>query len=234
VKRRTIIFVVASVVALGGCGGDEPKRSMAAATPSPAMGCASPAGNVPASDIDRQAIWPPLSQCTTDPRVLARSFATEYIGLDGEPELGPYREVQPDPPVIKIDILRSRGHSALTTLTLRVLDDAHFLYVTAAESPDIDVIAPTAQASISSPVTVKGRARGFEGNIVVEVRVAYATAALSDQALTAGSMDSREPFSTTLTFTPPAGGNAGAIVAKSGSGTAEASGFSAVAVRFSA
>ena len=230
-ERRALIFVVSSVIALGGCGDDEPERAEDVATPLPTIGCASPAGNVPASDIDRQAIWPPVPQCTTDPRVLARSFATEYIGLAGEPELGPYREVQPEPPVIKIDILRRGGHDALTTLTLRVLDDAHFLYVTAAESRAVDVIDPTAQAAITSPLTVEGHTRGFEGDLAVEVRAAYTSAALSDQALTVDSMESREPFSTNLAFTPPAGVKTGAIVAK-GSGTADVGGFTAFPVQF--
>ena len=113
-------------------------------------------------------------------------------------------------------------------VALRQLDDAHNFYITSARSREVVLTAQLPRATISSPVTVEGRRRGFEGNVVVEIRAAYTTAALSDQAVIAGSMGALEPFSTKLTLAAPAGVTTEPIVAKSDSGTADVGGFAAV------
>jgi hypothetical protein len=235
---RALLFVVSGVIALGGCGNDKPESPAVTASLPSAKGCASPAGNVAASDIDPQAIWPRVPYCTSDPAAIARSFATKYIGLE-DPQIGEFHEDKPrsERPSGKIQIFRRgedgrRLDTVVSTLTLRVLDDAHYWYVTSAQSPEVELTVPEPLAAITSPVTVQGHGRGFEGNVVIEVRAAYASAALADRAVTAGSMDALEPFSTKLTFTPPAGVSTGAIVAKSGSGIAAADGFAALPVRF--
>ena len=164
---------------------------------------------------------------------MARSFATKYIGLE-DPRVSAFKGKQLAGGAHgDIDIFR-RGESTtvVSTVTLRQLDDAHYFYITSARSRDVLLTAPLPRATISSPVTVQGRGRGFEGNVVVEIRAAYTTAALSDQAMTAGSMGALEPFSTKLTFTAPAGVKTGAIVAKSDSGTTDVNGFAALPVRF--
>ena len=235
--RSVEVGLVTAVIALAGCGGDAAKKPQATA-PTPGKSCASPAGGVPAGEIDPQVLWPPAPYCTSDPAVIARSFATRYMGLEGEPSIGPFRESRRDPPAGEIDINRvgEDGRpldAVLTTLTLRVLDDAHYWYVTAAKSPEVEISDPEALAAIGSPVTVQGRGRGFEGNVVIEVRAAYRTSPLAQRPVIAGSMAALEPFTAELRFTPPAGADTGAIVAQSGSGIAAVNGFAAVPVRFS-
>jgi Immunoglobulin-like domain of bacterial spore germination len=240
VGRRALIFVISSVITLGGCANDTPERPSVTATPRAAEGCASPAGNVPAGVIDPQVIWPPVPYCSSDPREVARSFATKYIGLE-DPQVSEFKGEQLAGGAHgDIDIFRRGEDQALpvesttvvSTVSLRQLDDAHYFYITSARSPAVVLTAPLPRATISSPVTVEGRGRGFEGKVVVEVRAAYATAALSDQAVIAGSMGALEPFGTELTFSAPAGVKTGAIVAKRGSGTADVGGFTALPVRF--
>ena len=80
--RRALIFVLSSVIALGGCGNDTPQGPAVPVGAKAGEGCASPAGNVPAGVIDPQVIWPPVPYCSSDPRELARSFARKYIGLE--------------------------------------------------------------------------------------------------------------------------------------------------------
>lgn len=232
---RAVIAVVTAAIALGGCGDDDPEEPAVTAGPTAAQSCASPAGNVAPGALD-QVIWPPVPYCTSDPAEVARSFVTEYIGLEGDPQLGKFREDEGEPPAGEIDIFRRgedgrRLDSVASTLSLRVLGDAHW-YVTSAQSGEVELAAPEPLAPITSPVRVEGRGRGFEGNVVLEVRAAYATAALADRAVIAGSMEALEPFSTELTFTPPPGVATGAIVAKTGSGIAAADGFAALPVRF--
>ena len=232
-RCRALIFVLGSVIALGGCGNDTPQGPAAPVGAKAGEGCASPAGNVPAGVIDPQVIWPPVPYCTSDPRELARSFATKYIGLE-HPRVSEFKGKHVAGGAHgDIDIFRGgESTTVVSTVALRQLDDAHYFYITSARSRGVVLTAPLPRATISSPVTVQGRGRGFEGNVVVEVWAAYKTAALSDQAVTAGSMGALEPFSTKLTFTAPAGVKTGAIVAKSDSGTAGVGGFAALPVRF--
>jgi hypothetical protein len=96
IHRRS--SVVSGVIALGGCGSAKPEGPAVTASQPSAKGCASPAGNVAASDIDPQAIWPRVPYCTSDPAVIARSFATEYIGFHDKPEISEFREEERDPP----------------------------------------------------------------------------------------------------------------------------------------
>lgn len=231
---RALIFVVSVVIALGGCGGDGSEEpAVTVSSPRAAEGCASSAGNVPAGVIDRRVIWPRVPYCSSDPREVARSFATKYIGLE-DPQVSEFKGKQLAGGAHgDIDIFR-RGESTtvVSTVSLRQLDDAHYFYITSARSPAVELTAPQPRVAITSPVTVEGRGRGFEGHVVIEVRPVYASAALAHRAVTAGSMDALEPFSTGLTFTPPASAATGAIVAKSGSGTTDVGGFAALPVRF--
>jgi immunoglobulin-like protein involved in spore germination len=231
VRCRALVFVLSSVIACGGCGNDTPEAPAVPVGAKAGEGCASPAGNVPAGVIDPQVIWPPVPYCSSDPREVARSFARKYIGLE-HPRVSEFKGKQLAGGAHgDIDIFR-RGESTtvVSTVALRQLDAAHYFYITSARSREVVLTAPSPRATISSPVTVEGRGR--EGNVVVEIRAAYTTAALSDQAVTAGSMGALEPFSTKLTFTAPAGVKTGAIVAKSDVGTADVGGFTALPVRF--
>jgi hypothetical protein len=238
VTCRALIAVVTAVIALGGCGGDGSEEPAVTVGPRAAEGCASPAGNVPADVIDRQVIWPRVPYCSSDPREVARSFATKYIGLEGDPQVSEFKgEQRAGGAHGEIDIFRSgedgrRLDTVASTLSLRQLDDAHYFYVTSARSPEVELTAPQPRVAITSPVTVEGRGRGFEGNVVIEVRAAYATGALAKRAVSAGSMKALEPFSIELKFAPPAGAGTGAIVAESGSGTTDVGGFVALPVRF--
>jgi Immunoglobulin-like domain of bacterial spore germination len=228
---RALVFVLSSVIAFGGCGNDTREGPAVPVGAKAGEGCASPAGNVPAGVIDPQVIWPPVPYCSSDPREVARSFARKYIGLE-HPRVSGFKGKQLAGGAHgDIDIFR-RGESTtvVSTVALRQLDDAHYFYITSARSREVVLTAPAPRATISSPVTVEGRGR--EGNVVVEIRAAYTTAAFSDQAVTAGSMGALEPFSTKLTFTAPAGVKTGAIVARSDSGTADVGGFAALPVRF--
>ena len=197
---RALIFVLSSVIALGGCGNDTPEGTAVTASPRAAEGCASPTGNVPAGVIDPQVIWPPVPYCSSDPREVARSFATKYIGLE-DPRVSEFKGKQLAGGAHgAIDIFRGgESTTVVSTVSLRQLDDAHYFYITSARSREVLLTAPLPRATISSPVTVEGRGRGVEGNVVVEIRAAYTTAALSDQAVIAGSMGALEPFSTKLT-----------------------------------
>ena len=154
--------------------------------------------------------------------MIARSFATRYMGLEGEPSIGPFRESRRDPPAGEIDINRvgEDGRpldAVLTRLTLPSSTTRILVRdgLEVARGRAIDPATPRRRVAGH----VQGRGRGFEGNVVIEVRAAYRTSPLAQRPVIAGSMAALEPFTAELRFTPLAGADTGAIVAQSGPGS---------------
>jgi hypothetical protein len=164
-----------------------------------------------------------------------REFAAQAIGLEN-PAVGAFQEGEPgagEVPVHRRGEDGARLPALVATVSVRKLDGEHW-FVTSAQSPEVELTSPEPLAEIRSPVHVAGRGRGFEGNIVLEVRPAFAAAKdepLARKAVTAGSMAALEPFEADLTFTA-APGEMGAVYALTGSGIAAANGFTAIPVRF--
>ena len=120
-------------------------------------------------DPDR-VLWPdPAGELTTDPLVAVRGFLG-YLEIS-DPPLSPFRETEPN--VGEVDVhARGEAGEALdgvaSTMILRRLDGEHW-FVTGAVSGDVQVDTPEPQATVSSPFTVSGRARGFEGTVNASV-----------------------------------------------------------------
>jgi Immunoglobulin-like domain of bacterial spore germination len=117
-----------------------------------------------------QVLWPdPAGDLTTDPLVAVRGFLGQLDIPD--PPLSPFRETEPN--VGEVDV-RARGEAGQTldrvasTLILRRPDGEHW-FVTGAVSGDVQIDTPDPQATVSSPFTVSGRARGFEGTVNARV-----------------------------------------------------------------
>ncbi|HYH58475.1 MAG TPA: Gmad2 immunoglobulin-like domain-containing protein [Thermoleophilaceae bacterium] len=212
------LFVTALVAAavFTGCGDDdEPAETAPTAPPAAAT----------------EALWPPSGEGSGDPRATARSFVEEYIGIEN-PALSEFRETEPGVGEVTVHRRGEDGRALETevaALALRRLDGETWSVISA-HSPEVEVTQPSARDVITSPVRVAGRGRGFEGNVVIEVRDEYAVDPLAQRAVIAGSMGKLEPFSAKLPFDP--GTDTGAIVAKTGSGIAAADGFAAFVVRF--
>jgi hypothetical protein len=218
--------VVARIVALAacalclvapGCGGDDDDE---ADTPAP-----------PPERTAGQALWPPPDSATDDPVRAARSFVEEYIGVE-DPALGPFAEKGAGAGEVDVHRRGEDGRqlaAVVSTLSLRQVEGDWL--VESARSAEVEVATPAAGAEIASPTRIAGRGRGFEGNVVLEVREQYAVEPLAQKPVTAGSLEQLEPFSARLAF-DFGGAEAGAIVAKTGSGIAAADGFAAFPVRF--
>ena len=212
----------ATAAVVAGCGDDDDRDRTAgttATTPAPP----------PAAD---EALWPAPGEAVADPRKTARAFAQEYIGVEN-PALSEFRETEPGVGEVEVHRRGEDGRAldtVVSAIALRQVDGEDWS-VMSAHSAEVEVTAPDARAEIASPVRVDGRGRGFEGNVVLEVRDQYAPEPLAQKAVTAGSAGQLEPFTARLAFDP---GDAavGAIVAKTGSGIAAADGFVAFVVRF--
>lgn len=214
---RALVALAIALTAAAGCGDDEETRDTPTPTPTPA---------------GERALWPPPEDARDDPLHAARSFVEEYIGVD-DPALSEFREGGSG--AGEVDVYRRgedgrRLDAVVSSLSLRRLEAGNW-FVTSARSAEVELNTPEPHAEIASPLRVRGRGRGFEGNVVLEVREQYAIGPLAQQPTTAGSLDRLAPFSAELTF-DAGGATTGAIVATTGSGIAAADGFAAFPVRF--
>jgi hypothetical protein len=247
-RRRTalagagVAALVAVVVAVPLAGDDDrsdvtTRSDQPTSTEAPDRTGTTTPPDVPASSVDA-ALWPdPAGELFDDPVAAVRSFVTEVIGID-DPQLSAFREGEPE--AGEVDLLQ-RGEDgtvldlAASTVVVRKLDGEHW-FVTAASSDDVQIDTPEPGAEVTSPVAVTGRGRGFEGNILVDLRARLAGGGAIGSAppTIAGTGEELLPFSVEVPFdfspTPVA-----IVVAQNSSGADLAvPSFSAVGVRLGA
>jgi hypothetical protein len=245
IPRNTLWASTAAALALAvapaGCG-DDSSESAAGGTATPAVTAtpsptATPTATATATaDALGQALWPdPASATDAEPVEVARSFVEQAIGIE-QPALGAFQESEPRAGEVPVHGKGEDGtklEQIVATISLRQLDGTRW-FVTSVGSDEVEIESPEPLEEIGSPAHIAGRGRGFEGNIVLEVRNAFAPAGdepLARKPVTAGSMAYLEPFEADLELQAPSG-EAGAIYALTGSGIAAAHGFSVIPVRF--
>lgn len=230
---RAAFATAVAALSIAGCGDDAvPTATPDASVTAQATVAATTTAVATPAGLD-QAIWPPEKFRSTDPLEVARSFVADYIGLEGNPQLGEFSDTEPR--VGEVDVFArgedgSRRDNVVSTLSLRQLDGEYW-YVTSAQSEEVELTLPEPLAVVASPVKIEGRGRGFEGNVVLEVRAGFEPEPLAAEPVTAGSAEKLEPFSLELAFKAPAAAT-GSILAKTGSGISVANGFAAIPVRF--
>lgn len=157
-----------------------------------------------------------------DPEATARVFAERYLRLTDPVTFG-FRSTGPGAGEVPLGFSRGEGGAVLadpkptTVVSLRQLGrqgEGGVWTVTGATAPDLVVESPPVLSRVASPVTVRGRARVFEGTVHLEVREdgMVAGQSLGTGFATAGGGDTPAPFSTTIAFRPPSK-PAGALVA---------------------
>ena len=180
--RRVAALVTAAVLVM--CGAAAGVAQAQTTTPPPEV---------------TQPVWPYASSTTryASPEAAALGFAVDFLGM-AEPEVGEFR--QGDSRSGEIDI--SAGLPLLTTLLVRQLtaDDSWWVLGSSVETIEVD--EPEAAATISSPVTVSGRASAFEGNVPVEVRQDGSTTPIGTGFVTGNGGPELGPFEGEITFSP--------------------------------
>jgi hypothetical protein len=167
-----------------------------------------------------QVLWPdPAGEQTDDPLDAVRGFLERQLEIS-DPPLSEFRETEPG--VGEVDV-HARGELGQTldrvasTVTLRRLDGEHW-FVTGAHSDDLQIDAPEPLATVSSPFTVFGRARGFEGTVNARVLDRFDGEGVeSDPATGTGGSESLEPFSAEVSFVAT-GTRRGVLYAQTDSG----------------
>jgi hypothetical protein len=192
-------------------------------TPGPSTPNQPPTTVAPEGIDADQVLWPdPAGELTTDPLDAVRGFLGQQLDI-ADPPLSQFRETEPG--VGEVDV-HARGEAGQTldriasTVTLRRLDGVHW-FVTAAVSRDLEVDTPEPLATVSSPVTVSGRARGFEGTVNARVLDRFDGGGVeSYSAVGTGGSDSLGPFSAEVSFVA-SGTHRGVLYAQTDIGVAD-------------
>ena len=239
---------------------DDPTTTSPATTATTAT-TAPPTTVAPAPTGPFPGIWPFASQASlagpaaddprfSDPVATAGAFAREYVGML-DPAVG---EAEPAPagsaPVtgaagaVQVE-LRPRGEGgeplpeggASTVVTLvpyETSEGTTVWTVTGAASPNVVVEAPAAGAAVASPAQVRGRATGYEGTVIAQVREDGMVEGqrLGLEVGIAGSMGELGPLALDVPFATPAGA-AGALLVTTDTGLDGVGVFEATVVRIS-
>jgi hypothetical protein len=187
--RRISAAVIAAVTLLAACGDDD---TVSGNTSAPTT---APAG------LSQPAIWPAAGVVFDTPEEVAADFVSEVLGVP--PSLGEFQ--QGDPRSGEIEVF-SPGEGDTGTevvrglLLLRQLGPDDGWFILAAVNDNASITAPEPMDEVvAGPLEVEGRARGFEGNVVVTAFVAGDADAQLDQVTTqAGAFETPEPFTVTL------------------------------------
>ncbi len=155
------------------------------------------------------AVWPWFNSGTrySDPVEAATGFAVDFIGFD-EPTVGPF--LQGDSRSGEVEVRPTQDGPA-TTVFVRQLGDDGTWWVLGSASANIVVEEPSSLCMIESPLTVKGEAFTFEGNVEVQVRADNAADTLAVVPVTGGGTELL-PFEGDISFETPASVSGGAIV----------------------
>lgn len=195
-SRRILIALFAVAVVLAACGGDDSgDGSIGTATTEPSSTTSAP------QRLEQPAIWPAADVVFNTPEEAAEDFVTEVLGVP--PTLGEFQ--QGDSRSGEIEVFSpGEGDAGIRVarglLLLRQLGPANGWFVLAAPNDNASITAPASMDEVAAgPLTVGGRARGFEGNVVVTAFEAGDARAELGQVITqGGAFESPEPFSVTL------------------------------------
>lgn len=199
------VVVVVGMAALVGDGDGQRLRTTA---PAGTTTTSAPAGTttvatVVAPAVVADAVWPPEGHAPfADPVDAARSLAEDFVGIE-DPRLSAFRALDATSGEVDVSVRRENGTFAVSG-TVSLAAAAGSWWVTSARATDIVVDNPKPLDSVGSTVVVDGRGRGFEGNVVIEVREAGmgAGSSLAQVPVIAGCCERLEPFHAELVLAP--------------------------------
>lgn len=177
-------------------------------TTDPTTTTESPTTTAPDGDTS-PAIWPWVESSTrfTDPVDAATSYATDFLGftdpLIGEFQAGDNRSGEVE--------IRPGDPGPLTVVFVRQLTADDSWWVLASVAENIRVDEPESGDTVTSPLSLSGSARAFEGTVEVEVRVDGSDEAIGVGFVTGSGGPEAGPFEGTVEFDAPGTGG-GAVV----------------------
>jgi hypothetical protein len=132
-----------------------------------------------------------------DPVDAARGFAEEFVGME-DPLVGEF--LPGDSRSGEVEI-RAVEDGAVTVVFVRQLGDDDLWWVIGSATENIDVDRPEALDVIDDPLVLSGRARAFEGTVLVALRVDGEDDPVAETTLTTSGGPELEAFDVELPFT---------------------------------
>jgi hypothetical protein len=154
------------------------------------------------------AVFPDAStsQRFDDPVAAAGAFAVDFVGFT-DPVVGEF--MQGDARSGEVEV-RPRADGPATTVFVRQLGPDDTWWVLGSATGGIALDTPAAGDTVTSPLTLTGRALAFEGNVEVEVREDGAREPIGTGFVTGGG-DVERPFEGQVEFSAPTA-DGGALV----------------------
>jgi hypothetical protein len=155
------------------------------------------------------AVWPAAGSTTryATPVAAAKGFATDFVGFV-DPVVGEFRAGDSRSGEVPV---KAGATGPETTVLVRQLGTDGSWWVLGSSTPNIQVTAPAALATISSPVALHGTSTAFEATVDVEVREDGGAQPLGKGFVMGGANGQMGAFDGSLAFTPPTA-TAGAVV----------------------
>lgn len=223
-RSAALTVLLVGALALAACGDGDGGKHAATTTKGTSTTVAAtttttaPATTTTAAERTAEAVWPWATSSTrySDPVEAARGFAVDLIGFT-DPVMGEYRAG--DANSGEVDV-RAKTVTTPSTVLVRRINGTW--WVLGAITPDIQLTAPAAGTTVSSPLALAGTSTAFEATVDVRLVADGAApastpvdgphAVLASGFVMGGSMGEMGPFSGSLTFTSPGAGASGTLV----------------------
>lgn len=209
-RGRVSLVLVMMLVLVSACGGGSTEKPGApsATTSSAPVATTSSSTTIPTS-VFSPAVWPWIASTVRfrDPAGAARSFATAYLHMT-QPVIGAFR--QGDSRSGEVDI-RASMTGPVTTVIVRQLGSDGTWWVLGAATNNIRLTTPTALATITSPVAVRGTSTAFEASVNLSIRQDNSSSPLTESYVMGGSNGRMGPFAASISYPRPTS-SAGSIV----------------------
>jgi hypothetical protein len=155
------------------------------------------------------AVWPTASSTTryNTPVAAARGFATDLVGFVN-PIVGAFRAGDARSGEVPV---RARAGGPVTTVLVRKIGTDNSWWVLGSATPNIDIVAPVANALITSPLQLRGSSTAFEATVNYALRQDDVAKPLTEGFVMGGANGEMGPFSTSVPFAKPASAS-GAVV----------------------
>jgi hypothetical protein len=215
-RRRQPVLTIVVFAVLVSCGTNTASSERSSL---PATTTAAPRSQM--AQLDQPAIWPAADTVFSTPEEAAASFVSDVLGV--EPLLGDFAAGDSRSGEIKVF---SPGDAPAADLVergllgVRMIGPSDGWFIIGAASAGVMIESPqTLDRVIAGPSAVTGRARGFEGTVVVTAFRAGAADDVLDKVITSGGpFDTLEPFSVMLDLSAGEPGDVVALLVRGDTG----------------
>jgi hypothetical protein len=218
-KRSLIVGLVLGLALLGACGDNKDSDTPSTTTKPTTTSTTAEATSTTKAGLEQPAIWPDADTYFATPEAAARDFVSKV--LDVPPSLGAFQAGDSRSGEM---VVYSPGEGGSTkvprsTLLLRQLGPKSGWFILAAVNDNASITAPTSGTTVSpGKVTVKGKARGFEANVVVRAFIVGDDVEVAKVVTQGGAMETPEPYSVSLDLSSVPSGSTVMLLVRGGVG----------------